>query len=342
MPQLTLDTLILRVTTYFRKHAAKYGLDPETVQARYILNWGGFVNASFFIQDGSRRYHLKLAHDDDSLDRLAQWVSLNEHLTERYHAPQMYDWIRIPRVGFEGPLFEYIPGKPADLEHQPEVFQGLLSLLRELHADRELASALTDYRAELADEYDEPEPTPETCTDYFLDTYVDRFDEDLVTVAGDLPPFVPLDLLDWMMGETRELEGLARDLPAFHHPADSPVHGDLWPSNILVTASGGWSVIDWDDLRLGDPALEYAIFLHGMLRSGALSQASAEALLPQDADFLERFRLCQRAQLLDFVIDPLADWVESAFAPAHQDEVRPVKERQHKETLELYQKLYKA
>lgn len=345
MPQITLDTLIQRVTAYFRRHAKKYGLDPEQVQARYILNWGGFVNASFFIQDGQRRYHLKLSADESALDNLAQWVTLNEHLTGRYHAPRMLDYVEIPRSGgFQGPLLEYIPGKPADLAARPEVLRGVLDLLTALHGDSELAAALADYRAGLAEDYDEPPPPPMTCTDYFLDVYIDRLDGDLATIAGELPPFVPLATLDWMMGETRELEGLARDLPAFHHPAGSPVHGDLYPENILVTERGDWYLIDWDDLSLGDPALEYAILLDGLLRSGALSQEAAEALLPvvpyQREDFLTRFRVCLRAQLLDTVIDSLADWVESAFAPIHQEEVRPAKQRAHQEALQRYQALY--
>ena len=159
-------------------------------------------------------------------------------------------------------------------------------------------------------------------------------------VAPNLPPFVSLDLLDWMMGETRELEGLARDLPAFHQPAGSPTHGDLWPSNVLVTGGGEWYIIDWDDLALGDPALEYSILLGPLWRQGKMSQAEIEGLLPDNPDFRQRFNLCLRALVLDEVIDTLADWVESDFAPDHQVKVRAEKERIHRDSLNLYRELY--
>jgi fructosamine-3-kinase len=233
MPRTTLDTLNRRVVTFFRKHAARYGLDRQTVEAHYILNWGGFVNASFRLTDGVNLYHLKLADNDDSLERLERWRELSPILASRYHAPRLLDWVRIPYTNFEGALFEYIHGQPADLAVQPEVLNAVLGLLARLHADQELASALASIQGQIP-----------TCTDTFLSVYIDRFDEDLATVAGDLPPFVPLTLLDWMMGETRELEGLARDLPAFQQPATSPTHGDLWPSNILVSGGNEFSIID--------------------------------------------------------------------------------------------------
>ena len=182
--------------------------------------------------------------------------------------------------------------------------------------------------------------------------YIDRFDEDLLSIVGDLPPFVPLSLLDWMMGETRELEGLARDLPAFQQPAGAPIHGDLWPGNILVTPDERFFIIDWDDLFLGDPALDYSILLGPLLlngpfrkndpfrKNGALSQTEIEHLLPGGADFRERFNLYLRALLLDQVIDSLADWVEAAFAPQHQSDLRSAKERAHQEALALYRQLY--
>jgi len=332
MPRTRLDTLILRVTETFRKQAARYGLDPATVEVRYILNWGGYVNACFFIRDGQRTYHLKLTDYPDSQADLRRWQSLHQVLTGRYHAPRLLDWVKIPRTPFAGLLFEYIPGKPADFAAQPEVFAGVLDLLARLHADQDLAAALE------TDGEDVP-----TCGDYFLSVYIDRFDEDLLAVAGDLPPFVSLDLLSWMMGETRELEGLARDLPAFQHPAAAPTHGDLWPNNILVTQAGSWYVIDWDDLALGDPALEYGILLGPQWQAGRLTLEGAAALLPQDDPALrERFEVCLRAFVLDQVIDTLADWVESGFAPDHQQEVRTAKEASHRAALAIYREMFPA
>ncbi len=329
MARSSLDALTRRVTAYFRKHAAQYGLNPKTIAARYILNWGGFVNASFRLTDGVNSYHLKLADEEESLARLERWRDVSHLLASRYHAPRMLDWVSIPRTSFAGPLFEFVPGRPADLAAQPEVLRAVSDLLACLHGDRELAAVLEAAGGGVP-----------TCTEYFLSVYIDRFDGDLAIIANDLPPFVSLGLLDWMMGETRELEGLARDLPAFQHPAGSPTHGDLWPSNILVTESNDITIIDWDDLDLGDPALDTSILLGPLWRHGKLSQAEVDDLLPDDPDFRRRFNVCLRALVLDEVIDTLADWVESSFAPELQAEVRPEKERIHREALELYKQLY--
>jgi hypothetical protein len=322
-----LNELTGAVIAWFSARAKRFGLRAKKIEARYILNWGGFVNASFTITDGDTSYHLKLADDEWAQSGLESWRDLHELLSQEYHAPRMLDWVEIPSTDFAGPLFEHIPGQPINLTAQPKLRHEVLDLLPRLHGDANLAALLAENEI------------PE-CSEYFIGVYIDRFDEDLRTVAGNLPPFVSLSLLDWMMGETRELEGLARDLPAFHHPAASPTHGDLWTSNILVTPQGKWYIIDWDDLALGDPALEYAIFLGPLWRNGILSPDEVEALLPTDAALRERFRLCLRGFLLDQVIDTLADWVECTFAPEHQDQVRAGKELDHREALDLYRKIY--
>ena len=328
MPErFPLDRLTRRVVRYFQRRSESYGLRREMVNAHYILNWGGFVNASFTVTDGEKAYHLKLADDEDVLTGLKRWQALNGLLEERYHAPLMLDWIRLRGTGFEGPLFQYVPGHPADLVAQAGLLREVLDLLERLHGDEELAGTLAE------------DSTP-TCAEYFLGLYIDRFDEDLLIVAPDLPPFVSLPLLDWMMGETRELEGLVREEAAFQLPAGAPIHGDLWSSNILVTEDGQWVVIDWDDLALGDPALEYGILLGPLWREGGYTPDDLARLLPPDPALRERFRVCLRAFLLDEVIDPLADWVESGFAPEHQVLVRAEKERKHKAALALYRDLF--
>ncbi len=329
MARTALDTLTRRVTDYFRKHAAQYRLDPASIEARYILNWGGFVNASFLLTDGKQTFHLKLADDEDALAGLERWEAFHQVLSERYHAPRMLDWVKIPRTPFEGAIFEFVPGQPADLAAQPGLLKTVLDLLACLHADGDLAADLEKMEGGVL-----------TCTEAFLSLYIDRFDGDLLIIAGDLPPFVPLKVLDWMMGETRELEGLARDLPAFQHPAGSPTHGDLWQSNILVTGDNSFSIIDWDDLALGDPALDTSILLGPLWRQGKLTQAEIERLLPDDPAFRERFNLCLRALLLNEVIDTVADWVESDFDPVDREEVRAAKEKSHREALELYKQMY--
>ena len=51
--------------------------------------------------------------------------------------------------------------------------------------------------------------------------------------------------------------------------------------------------------------------------------------------------MCLRAQLLDEVIDPLADYVAADVVPSKQLEVQAVKRRGHEEALEKYQSLWR-
>jgi aminoglycoside phosphotransferase (APT) family kinase protein len=335
-PSLPLDDLTRRVVRYFKAHAGQFELHPDTVQADYILNWGGFVNVSFTIQDGQRAYHLKLADDEDCLAGLNLWRELHALLEERYRAPRMLGWVAIPGAPYAGPLFERIAGVEADFAAQPALHRDVLALTARLHADQELAQILS------------ADAQPITCSDYFIETYIDRFDEDLLIVAGSLPDFVSLATLDWMQGETRHLEALAREGAAFQQPARWPVHGDLWQANVLVTAGGRWYVVDWDDLALGDPALEFGILLGPFVanqpdRRAGLAAFDAALHLPAAADgsdLLERLLLCLRAYLLDEVIDTLADYVESDAAPQHSAGVRSAKQAQHASALQRYRRLY--
>ena len=330
---ISLEVLTAQVMAFFRANAGRYGLLSNQLSVEYILNWGGFVNASFKISDGERAYHLKLADDEDRLMGLERWRDLHEILEAHYHAPLMLDWIEIEDTDFEGPLFEYIEGQRADLYSSPVLFKEVLALVAQLHADSDLSARLI--------EMDDP---PESCADYFIGVYIDRFDEDLLIIVRDLPPFVSLKTLDWMQGETRHLESLARELPSFEPPAAAPVHGDLWPGNLIVTASGSWYLIDWDDLSLGDPALEYGILFAPIWRQHPETDLIASGFLPPeistDARLRERFTVCLRASLLDEVIDTLADYVEADFAPEHQEFVKKEKMRFHLEAFEKYQQIY--
>lgn len=347
MTRISLDTLQQRVSWYFRESAEKYSLQPTSLEARYIFNWGGFVNATFAVTDGQRSYHLKLTDDEESQESLEKWQRLHAYLTAQYRAPAMLDWVSIPRTDFEGPLFAFINGQGAALDRQPEVLAGVLDLVGRLHGDRGLAETLAGEDPAEAAAPCQAAPCQAgdelpTCAEAFLDDFVTRYDEDLFGIAGNLPPFVPLERLDWMMGEAREMEALARETSAFQQPARWPIHGDLNANNVLVTPDGSWHVIDWDDLTLGDPAMDYAHLL-GPLVDQYGGPEGLERLLPdtsEDDTLRERFRICLRAHYLDMVIDPLADWVEADFAPQIQEKVRADKEQAHRAGLERYQQYY--
>src|SRR5512146_227721 len=144
MARPSLNALTHRVVKYFRKHAARYGLRPGSIEAHYILNWGGFVNASFRLTDGQTTYHLKLADDEESQEQLERWKYFSPVLTEKYHAPRLLDWVEIPRTPFAGLVFEFIPGQPADFAAHPGLLKPVLEVVTSLHADRALAAALKD------------------------------------------------------------------------------------------------------------------------------------------------------------------------------------------------------
>ncbi len=50
--------------------------------------------------------------------------------------------------------------------------------------------------------------------------------------------------------------------------------------------------------------------------------------------------MCLRAQLLDEVIDTVADYVEVRAVPSRQAEVQGVKKRRHEEALKRYTALW--
>lgn len=146
------------------------------------------------------------------------------------------------------------------------------------------------------------------------------------------PPNVSSDLLQWLEGEVDRLAGQVRAGAAFGEELRSPVHGDLWLNKVLWVDRN----LDWDDLRIGDPAAEVASLLgpsagdlrplQGVERAAGLLTAGQRARPP----------LLGQATLLDWVIDPLSDWIEADAAPAHAAEVRFDKQRVHQAALGLY------
>lgn len=69
----------------------------------------------------------------------------------------------------------------------------------------------------------------------------------------------------------------------------APIHGDLGPEHVLVSASGELvAVIDWEELRTGDPAYDLAWWLH---TEPAIGQRVLTAYGgPRDDRFLARAR----------------------------------------------------
>jgi len=141
-----------------------------------------------------------------------------------------------------------------------------------------------------------------------------------------------------MQDETERLQERVNSDAAFRCPADQPVHGDLNEGNVLITPAE-FFIVDWDDLALGDPAIDFAVLLWPLVCQGRSWQ---DFLAKPDDAFSNRIEVCLRAQLLDEVIDPLADFVAADAAPSKQAEVQLVKRTQHQNALESYRKLWCA
>src|SRR5262245_9476236 len=88
-------------------------LSPDRTAVNHVLNWGGFVNQSFSVSDGTVRYHLKITDDPDSTRKLQAWHNIQHLLEQRYRAPEIISWIDFPEIGFAGLLQRHVNGHNA-------------------------------------------------------------------------------------------------------------------------------------------------------------------------------------------------------------------------------------
>jgi hypothetical protein len=242
----------------------------------------------------------------------------------------MVGWIEIEGTPFAGPLFQWIEGETPERLSAAGASQ-VGRALRHLHADARLARDLAGH-GELAP----------TCADYYGATYHDRFAADLVFVRRHPPPFVNERRLDWMWREAETLLERVRASKAFGEVVTGAAHGDCWLNNLLETRAGGWHLLDWDELGLGDPVVDWAM-LFGP--SPADPRPAPEASVRAAAELADsewaRLDVYARASVLDWVIDSLADWVDAARAPVWTEAVRQVKRDAHERALDVYRDLYR-
>ena len=319
-----------RLVAVLARAATDFGLDPRALQVAYVPNWGGFVNASFRAFDGTRAIRVKLAKEADTIARLRRWHDLAPILHARYRAPRMLGWLAVPGTAHEGPLFEWIDGEVPSARGR-DLAREFGPILEALHADAELAARLG------------AESGRRTCRDAYLGGLHRRFLEDLAAVTVSPPPFLGGGDLEWMRDEVARLAADAWVEPAFEAPLVAPCHGDLWSENLLRSTEGRLTILDWDDLALGDPALDWALLLgptRGDLRPAGA--ADLPARLAADLAFRARFDLLARASLFDWALDGLADWIEAGVLGPGASEVRREKERVSLAALEAYRRAYRA
>ena len=175
-----------------------------------------------------------------------------------------------------------------------EVWPVVSSSLEELRRDPELRASLHPGRA------------PRPCSEFLEATSLAMLEADIgeTRVHAHCPPFIEAHFWEWATDQVEEIRRLAKRSAAFHVPADSVVHGDLWEGNVLVGPDRWW-IVDWDDLDLGDPAKDWTDWWWNV-RS-----------LPQPADraLAARLPLWQRARLL-------VEAVDAARGSGHRSAVR--------------------
>jgi hypothetical protein len=325
LPIAALTPLVLQA---LRPHAAALGLKADRLSVEYLLNWGGFGNASFNAGDGEHRVHLKLTPDTGTQNALRRWQGLRTILEQHYHAPAILGWLTVQGTAYQGPIFEFIDGEFLDGFRMPAVLEELLRVVGRLHGDGELARQLT------AD-------TPaRTYFDCLVSRYTMAFREDLDMIRAEPPPFVGPARLRWMSEQVDRLEQLARDSGAFQGAARAVVHCDLWWNNILVSPSGRWNILDWDDVGLGDPAMDFSNVLFPLTCGRAARRWQDFPIPAEDETFSARMALYRQAQVLDMVIDVLADWIGCREVPVDQAEVRARKQAEHERFLRIYETDY--
>lgn len=308
--------------------AGLLGPQVDRIEVRRLLNWGGFVNASFRVSDADRVLHVKLADDDLSAACLERWFILRDTLHERYAAPRVIHWLELAGP-LRGLVSEWIEGSTPDWISSG-VRDQAVGVLSRLHSDSSIAARLAAM-----------ESTPsKSCADHYRDTYHERFVEDLKEIGQRKPPFISDERFEWMERAASELHSQVSALAAFGEPADAPVHGDPWINNLIVEPGGRLWVIDWDDIELGDPMIDWGMLFGPTPTALSAFDSSVFAELPVTSTEQARLHVYARASLLDWVIDPLADWIEADSQPEVTSRVREAKERVHQEAFALYAARY--
>lgn len=322
------EQLAQRVSDHFHSSAPRYGLQGNDVTVEYRSYGGSLHRRHFTISEGEVAYHLKLAHILDHLAKLRKWHSLGRMLYESHRAPRVVDWIDVPGTEFSGLLCEHIHGRVWDFGSQPHLAPGVIDMVHRLHEDEELQQQLRRFSP------------GGTCRDYFNGVWRRRIRRDLTMIEAQPPDFVSGDTLRWLRDESLSIERAVAGLEAFSASAASAVHGDLWRGNILLSDDGRLRIVDWDDLALGDPALEFAVLLEPIMELNP--GASLEDLLQRrpDAGFTRRFETCLWAQRLYAPIEAAAEYIEAAALGMGTDHLRDEKEALHREALRAYTRRY--
>jgi aminoglycoside phosphotransferase (APT) family kinase protein len=311
----------LHLTQALRTGGASLGLRGE-VHVEWTYNPGNFQNASFRVSDGTRDLHVKLVEDPTRPD---VWFRLQERLAREYRAPEILARLELPHAGLVAYVFPRLRGRALDPRRDGAVLREVGSLVGRLHRDDDLAAELSS-------------GSVPTSWSTFRTGIFECLSEDLRFVRAHPGVSGTLDAstIAWLAEEVEAIHAEARR----RIPDDevrSPLHGDLWSANVLVHEDG-WHLLDWDEMRLGDPAGDWATLLFDVGAHGV----RPDDLLPADPEMRRRVATWLRAGAFDAIVDPLADLTTMTPGIPHADRIRAEKHAASDAALLRYRALYPA
>ncbi len=150
--------------------------------------------------------------------------------------------IALPQAGATGLIIEHLDRAAADAMQPPRAAQ-IQTMLRALHQDRWIRQALKTRWS--------------SCFDVSFTRHLEQFRDELALLQRCTPP--GLDTLPWLEAEAARLEQRLIRCEAFREPANLPCHNGLSLRSFRTHPDGRWCWVDWDELELGDPALDFAL-----------------------------------------------------------------------------------
>lgn len=295
--------------------AESLGLSGEP-SIEWFYNPGNFENASYRVADGTRELHVKVVGDPAGPD---VWHHHRRRLEREYRAPPML--ARLPLVGGAvAYVFPRLPGRAPEAAPCLPWLDEATALLTRLHADREFAAELADGPRPPLDES-------------FPTGMLECLTEDLATVRSDVEISRRLGptTVAWLETEAAVLaeEGRRRLPPA----PRVPIHGDSWLANFLLEGSDWW-LLDWDDLRPGDPAADLAMLLFEPWIHGI------DPLPRVPEDLRDRVDFILKAATFDAIVDPLSDVSDMPPGVPNAEGIVEAKWRVSTAALARYRRLY--
>ncbi len=288
------------------------------MRIRWLYNPGNFSNAHYRVSGDSGDLHVKLVDDPTSMDH---WYRLRGRLMRDYRAPEILARLSIPQAKLTAYVFPQLPGRAPDPALAGPVIREVGALLARLHSDDDLGAEL---------------PGDVTLLSSFQAGLLECLSEDLVAIRAhpEVSRHYDASTMAWLAAEAAALhEEARRRIP--DEPVHSPIHSDPWIANLLVDGRD-WRLLDWDGLRLGDPAGDWAMLLFDAWVHGA----DLEEFLPPDPDLRDRVRLHLRAAGFDSIVDPLSDLTEMPPDVPDAGAICAAKRHASQSALLRYRRLY--